>query len=154
MTGADAPSTDQPLWQTQTTNTRSGADTWRCKECHGWDYQGVDGAYGSGSHLTGFPGVLASASLSEADLAAQLTGQANPDHDFSGVLDEDEVAALVAFIREGLLDMTVYGRQEAWEDSPEGYPQTPRAEGPTVGWRNAGPYGWWNLHDEYDQAPG
>ena len=28
------------------------------------------------------------------------------------------------------------GRQEEWEDSPEGYPQTP-------------PYKWWNWHDEY-----
>ena len=37
------------------------------------------------------------------------------------------------------LDMTALGRQEEWEDSPEGYPQTP-------------PYGWWNLHDEYDNA--
>ena len=36
-----------------------------------------------------------------------------------------------------LLDRTVYGRQESWEDSPEGYPQTPS-------------YEWWNLHDEYD----
>src|SRR3989304_6104209 len=43
----DAPAEDQPLWGTQTTNTRSGADSWRCKECHGWDYKGVDGAYGS-----------------------------------------------------------------------------------------------------------
>ena len=23
----------------------------------------------------------------------------------------------------GLLDMTVYGRQESWEDSPQGWPQ-------------------------------
>jgi thiosulfate dehydrogenase len=45
VTGTDRPTTDQPLWQTQTTNTRTGADTWRCKECHGWDYQGKDGAY-------------------------------------------------------------------------------------------------------------
>jgi predicted dithiol-disulfide oxidoreductase (DUF899 family) len=37
------------------------------------------------------------------------------------------------------LDITALGRQEAWEDSPEGYPQTP-------------PYGWWNLHDEYGEA--
>jgi predicted dithiol-disulfide oxidoreductase (DUF899 family) len=36
------------------------------------------------------------------------------------------------------LDMTALGRQETWEDSPEGYPQTP-------------PYNWWNWHDEYDQ---
>ena len=34
------------------------------------------------------------------------------------------------------LDITALGRQEAWEDSPEGYPQTP-------------PYEWWNYHDAY-----
>ena len=37
------------------------------------------------------------------------------------------------------LDLTALGRQEEWEDSPEGYPQTP-------------PYQWWNLHDEYGEA--
>ncbi|MCB1033023.1 MAG: DUF899 domain-containing protein [Acidobacteria bacterium] len=37
------------------------------------------------------------------------------------------------------LDRTPYGRQETWEDSPAGTPQTP-------------PYQWWRLHDEY--APG
>src|SRR5215218_1781474 len=35
------------------------------------------------------------------------------------------------------LDLTALGRQEQWEDSPEGYPQTP-------------PYQWWNYHDAYD----
>ncbi|AGB23750.1 hypothetical protein Mycsm_03452 [Mycobacterium sp. JS623] len=35
-----------------------------------------------------------------------------------------------------LLDMTALGRQEEWEDSPVGYPQTP-------------PYEWWNWHDTY-----
>jgi predicted dithiol-disulfide oxidoreductase (DUF899 family) len=34
------------------------------------------------------------------------------------------------------LDITALGRQEVWEDSPAGYPQTP-------------PYQWWNWHDEY-----
>jgi len=34
------------------------------------------------------------------------------------------------------LDMTALGRQEVWEDSPEGYPQSP-------------PYAWWHWHDEY-----
>jgi len=34
------------------------------------------------------------------------------------------------------LDMTALGRQEVWEDSPEGYPQTPT-------------YKWWNWHDSY-----
>ena len=34
------------------------------------------------------------------------------------------------------LDITPLGRQEHWEDSPEGYPQTPT-------------YKWWNWHDSY-----
>jgi Bacterial protein of unknown function (DUF899) len=38
------------------------------------------------------------------------------------------------------LDITALGRQEEWEDSPEGYPQTP-------------PYKWWNWHDEYGNTP-
>ena len=37
------------------------------------------------------------------------------------------------------LDITALGRQETWEDSPDGYPQTP-------------PYQWWRLHDEYEAA--
>ncbi len=38
------------------------------------------------------------------------------------------------------LDITALGRQEEWEDSPEGYPQTP-------------PYGWWRLQDDYGDDP-
>ena len=34
------------------------------------------------------------------------------------------------------LDITALGRQETWEDSPEGYPQS-------------APYKWWNWHDSY-----
>ena len=37
------------------------------------------------------------------------------------------------------LDITALGRQEEWEDSPEGYPQT-------------APYQWWNYHDAYGEA--
>jgi len=106
--GADEPPGDHPLWKTQTTNTRTGTDTWRCKECHGWDYKGVDGAYGSGSHLTGFPGILGAASKSTEDLTAALTGKTNPDHDFSAVMGEAEIAALVAFIQTETVDTTAF----------------------------------------------
>jgi predicted dithiol-disulfide oxidoreductase (DUF899 family) len=34
------------------------------------------------------------------------------------------------------LDITPLGRQETWEDSPKGFPQTK-------------PYVWWRFHDEY-----
>ena len=37
------------------------------------------------------------------------------------------------------LDIPALGRQEEWEDSPDGYPQTP-------------PYVWWHRHDEYPAA--
>jgi predicted dithiol-disulfide oxidoreductase (DUF899 family) len=36
------------------------------------------------------------------------------------------------------LDMTALGRQEDWEDSPRGYPQTK-------------PYEWWAWHDAYPE---
>ena len=37
------------------------------------------------------------------------------------------------------LDLTALGRQENWEDSPEGYPQSP-------------PYEWWHWHDDYPES--
>jgi predicted dithiol-disulfide oxidoreductase (DUF899 family) len=37
-----------------------------------------------------------------------------------------------------LFDLTPFGRQESWEDSPEGWPQT-------------APYQWWRRHDEYEE---
>ncbi len=106
--GADEPPGDHPLWKTQTTNTRTGLDTWRCKECHGWDYKGVDGAYGSGSHKTGFPGILGAASMSAEDLTAALTGKTNPDHDFSALMGEAEIAALVTFIQKEIADTAAF----------------------------------------------
>jgi hypothetical protein len=70
----DAPDIDQPVWKTQSLNARSGSTTWRCKECHGWDYRGKDGAYGSGSHYTGFPGILTTQDKSPSEILAALKG--------------------------------------------------------------------------------
>jgi predicted dithiol-disulfide oxidoreductase (DUF899 family) len=39
------------------------------------------------------------------------------------------------------LDLTPFGRQETWEDSPEGWPQS-------------APYKWWRRHDEYADTVG
>ena len=71
-TGAEQPIIDQALWAMQSSNTRSGSDTWRCKECHGWDYLGEDGAYASGSHFTGFPGVYDAAQTSTVEECATM----------------------------------------------------------------------------------
>ncbi|MBI5824440.1 MAG: c-type cytochrome [Chloroflexi bacterium] len=98
--GVDTPEGNQPLWATQTTNTRSGKDTWRCKECHGWDYKGVDGAYGGGSHQTGFVGVFQVAGTDANEILAALKGSTNPDHDFSAVMDEQALTDLALFLSE------------------------------------------------------
>lgn len=85
------------------------------------------------------------------------------NYDFTVSSDEGESFALSVFLRDGedvyrtyvtdergvdmlrfdfnILDLTPYGRQEDWEDSPEGWPQTP-------------PYAWWRKHDEYEPAEG
>jgi len=78
--------------------------------------------------------------------------------DFGVTTDEGESFGLSIFIRDGdrvfqtyftsgrgvehlgsnwsYLDLTPFGRQEDWEDSPEGWPQTR-------------PYVWWRHHDRY-----
>ena len=80
------------------------------------------------------------------------------NRDFGVSTDRGETFGLSVFIRDGerifrsyfttsrgvealgsvwsFLDLTPLGRQEEWEDTPEGRPQTP-------------PYEWWRRHDEY-----
>ena len=83
----------------------------------------------------------------------------SPEVPKEGAYQDGETFGLSVFIREGdeafrtyftnrrgaealgsvwtFLDLTPLGRQESWEDSPEGYPQGP-------------PYDWWRRHDEYE----
>ncbi len=106
VAGADEPTEDHPLWATQDTNTRSGKDTWRCKECHGWDYLGVDGAYGDSSHTTGFTGVIGAADMSADEIRAWLNGENNPDHDFASLMGDAYVDALITFFQSELVDLS------------------------------------------------
>ncbi|MBB6243925.1 DUF899 domain-containing protein [Rhodanobacter sp. MP1X3] len=81
--------------------------------------------------------------------------------DFGVTSDQGEAFGLSVFLRDGtdvfrtyfttgrgvealgshwtLLDLTPLGRQEDWENSPSGHPQT-------------APYLWWRRHDEYDDV--
>ena len=78
--------------------------------------------------------------------------------DFGATVDGEEVHSVSVFLRDGhrvfhtwqtfnrgeepfmmvfdLLDLTPYGRQETWEDSPQGWPQNP-------------PYQWMRPADSY-----
>lgn len=109
VVGAIEPKDNPALWALQTTNTRTGADTWRCKECHGWDYKGKDGAYGSGSHKTGFAGVWDAAQKKTVDeLVAVLKGSSNSQHDFSTALQPADLADATNFLKYGLVDMSQF----------------------------------------------
>ena len=80
---------------------------------------GVDGAYGSGSHKTGFDGIFDSTKTA-AELTTFLeTG----DHDFSAQLSDKDIADAVAFITGGQIDMSEYidlSTKEANGDETEG----------------------------------
>jgi thiosulfate dehydrogenase len=136
VTGAAEPVTDNPVWplraqdaQGQYFNTRSGADTWRCKECHGWDYKGADGAYDeTSSHYTGFPSLLARrANLTEEGVVSYLTNGV-PDPASPGQrlhwfgpgspanLTAAQISSLAKFIMDdqgnGIVDTDAYIRPE------------------------------------------
>lgn len=102
---AGAPAGNMPVWSRQTSNSLSGPDTWRCTTCHGWDYLGKDGAYGTGSNFTGFPGLLnASKTMSNEKILEQLSGGRDPQHDFSKFLSREDLDTLVVFIKQGVID--------------------------------------------------
>ncbi|MCU7929402.1 MAG: hypothetical protein KZQ90_01290 [Candidatus Thiodiazotropha sp. (ex Codakia rugifera)] len=82
---------------------QKGFITWRCKECHGWDYRGVDGVYGKGDHFTGIDGVLGMMGRPEADILAIIR---NETHSYTKeMIDDQSAKALALFISEGLIDM-------------------------------------------------
>ncbi len=112
---APPPTTDQVRWATRSKtgtvfdNARSGADSWRCKECHGWDYKGKDGAYGLGDHKTGFPGILTRTRTTKILVEDFIRSGTN--HAFAGtnLLTERDVKDLAAFVVDnvdGVIDVT------------------------------------------------
>jgi len=106
---ASEPMGDHPLWASQSTNKSTGSATWRCKECHGWDYKGKDGAYGKGRRYTGFPGAWGAAQKkTAAELAAFLGDRANAKHNAFTAFRPADIADLANFLKYGLVDMAKY----------------------------------------------
>jgi mono/diheme cytochrome c family protein len=84
-----------------------GKDTsWRCKECHGWDGMGKDGAYSKGSHATGIKGVNAYWGKDAKAVAAIIR---NPLHAYTDTqLSAKDVDDIALFVTKGMIDMTKY----------------------------------------------
>ncbi|MBL8700838.1 MAG: c-type cytochrome [Alphaproteobacteria bacterium] len=77
--------------------------SWRCKECHGWDYLGKDGAYSSGGHATGIKGINGAAGRDPAAIAALL--RAAPHGYTEAQLSARDVSDLALFVSKGQVDM-------------------------------------------------
>lgn len=98
------PTTNHPLWASRpdtTSNTRTGATTWRCITCHGFDYRGVDGNYGIGNRRTGIRGVFGTTKTD-----AELTDLIKNNHGYGALLSDLDVENLVQFLRRGMIDTT------------------------------------------------
>jgi thiosulfate dehydrogenase len=84
---------------------KKGAD-WRCKECHGWDYQGNKGVYADGKHYTGIRGVYEARQMGKEDLGKILK---NENHPFSSsMLSDRDINDLVNFLQNGQIEMAGY----------------------------------------------
>ncbi len=81
---------------------RTGATTWRCVECHGWDYQGKDGLYRSGERFTGIKGIRSARGRDTASLVKLMR---TPPHNYTPeMIRDDELQRLAAFIQSGQHD--------------------------------------------------
>lgn len=82
---------------------QKGGGTWRCKECHGWDYKGADGAYSKGSHFTGIKGVMGTFGVAPEKLHEIIM---NKTHAFTvQMMPHAAMEKLALFLSAGLIDM-------------------------------------------------
>lgn len=84
---------------------QSGNATWRCKECHGWDYRGIDGAYAKGSHYSGTKGIRGSSGRPVEQLVQVLV---DSQHGYDKYLGKEDLNAIARFVSQGQIDMTTY----------------------------------------------
>lgn len=101
---ADAPKETHPAYSAE--GKQEGSATWRCKECHGWDYKGAAGAYGKGSHYTGIKGIEGMAGAPIDRIVEVIRG--GPHGFTSEMLSDSAVRKLAAFVSLGQVDMDLY----------------------------------------------
>jgi thiosulfate dehydrogenase len=85
---------------------KKGSSTWRCKECHGWDSMGKDGAYSKGSHYTGIKGIRA---MANADRETIHNIIMDDTHRYTEeMLSHEAMEKISLFVSQGQIDMDRY----------------------------------------------
>ena len=102
---AAKPTADHPAYPHK--GGKYGKDaSWRCKECHGWDLKGKDGAYAKGGHATGIKGVTGVAGKDPAAIAAVLRDKT---HGYTeAMLSAKDANDLALFLSKGQTDYAKY----------------------------------------------
>ena len=103
--GEKAPGEKHPLYPADGKYAEKSGDTWRCKECHGWDYKGKDGAYAKGKHHTGIKGIDGMAGGDAAKVVALLK---DSEHGYGDKLSAEDLQDLANFVTKAQVEMAMY----------------------------------------------
>jgi mono/diheme cytochrome c family protein len=104
----DRPEPDgiNPAYPVSVNDQQTGSGTWRCKECHGWDYQGAGGIYSEGSHFTGIKGIMGMRGAPVEEIMPILRNASHPYT--TDMIADDEMLRVAYFVSEGLTDMRAF----------------------------------------------
>jgi len=101
----DPPKQSHPAYPTDKKYAKKAKDNWRCKECHGWDYKGVNGAYAKGKHFSGIKGIDGMFGADQAKIIAVLK---DATHGYAGKMEDQDFQDLALFVSKGQVDMSKY----------------------------------------------
>jgi len=100
--GQDAPEGVHPDYTGSLPQGVEPRTTWRCKECHGWDYRGKDGVNSAGEHKTSVIGVHRLAGADPRQIRPKFM---DARHGYAKLLSPRDQLDLANFIARGQLDM-------------------------------------------------
>jgi len=107
----EAPDVTHPAYPAA--GKKKGRVTWRCKECHGWDAKGEDGAYGKGPHYTGIKGVRRVIGWQPDKIVAIIRDKT---HAYTPQMIPSIAAEKIArFLSAGQIDMDQYIKRDSGE---------------------------------------
>ncbi|KAA3623181.1 MAG: hypothetical protein DWQ08_11915 [Proteobacteria bacterium] len=102
---ASKPTESHSLYPSDKEYADDPGSNWRCKECHGWDYQGKDGAYSSGKHASGIAGIAGAKGAPASEIVSALKGA---PHGYGDMLADEDYTDLAHFVSSGQIDMDPY----------------------------------------------
>jgi len=103
---AATPETAHPSYpETGAYKGKKAAD-WRCKECHGWDYRGEQGAYAKGKHFTGIKGIEGMAGADPSKIISVLKDETHGLGQ-SGLTEKD-YQDLAIFVSKGQINSSSF----------------------------------------------